>query len=90
MALAFTQKIREKMGTKEFRVYEVNIDGSATTIEASDLDLNYIDYAVVQLNAAMSAVANYQYLSGATSGKYVTLANTGDASDDIIIQAWGW
>lgn len=90
MALAFSQKIRDKMGSKEFRVYEVTVDGSATTIEASGIDLNYIDYAVVQLITPMSAVGNWQYLSGAVSGKYVTLANAGDASDKIAIMAWGW
>lgn len=90
MALSFSQKIRDKQGSKEFRVYEVTVDGSATTIEASALDMNYIDYAIVQLIAPMSAVANWQYLSGALSGKYVTLANAGDASDKIAIMAWGW
>ena len=90
MALSFSQKIRGKQGNKAFRVYEVTVDGSATTIEASALDLNYIDYAIVQLIAPMSAVANWQYLSGAVSGTYVTLANAGDASDKIAIMAWGW
>ena len=90
MALTFTQKVRQKVGNKEFRVYEVTPDASATTIDAANLDLNYIEYAEVQLRAPMSAVANWQYLSGATSGKYVTLANAGDASDVISITAWGW
>ena len=90
MALTFSQKIRGKMGDKEFRLYEVTPDASATTIEASALDMNYIDYAVVQLIAPMSAVANWQYLSGTLSGTYVTLANAGDASDKIAIMAWGW
>ena len=90
MALTFTKKVRHKMGSKAFRVYEVVPDGSVTTINASDLDLNNIDYAVVQLIAPMSAVGSWQYLSGATSGKYVTLAGAGDASDVIAIMAWGW
>ena len=90
MALTFTQKIRDKQGSKEFRVYEVTPDASATTIEASALDLNYIDYAIVQLIAPMSAVGSWAYLSGTVSGTYVTSANAGDASDKIAVMAWGW
>lgn len=90
MALTFSQKIRGKMGDRAFRLYEVTPDGSVTTIEASNLDMNYIEYAVVQLIAPMSAVTSWPYLSGAVSGKYVTLANAGDASDKIAVLAWGW
>ena len=90
MALTFSKKIRGKMGDKEFRLYEVTQDGSITTINASEIDLNYIDYAVVQLIAPMSAVASWPYLSGTLSGQYVTLANAGDASDKIAVMAWGW
>ena len=90
MALTFSKKIRGKMGDKEFRLYEVTPDGSITTINASEIDLNYIDYAVVQLIAPMSAVASWPYLSGTLSGQYVTLANAGDASDKIAVMAWGW
>ena len=90
MALTFSQKIRGKMGNKEFRLYEVTPDGSITTMDASSFDLNYIDYAVVQLIAPLSAVASWPYLSGALSGKYVTLANAGDASDKLAVMAWGW
>ena len=90
MALTFSKKIRGNMGDKEFRLYEVTPDGSITTINASEIDLNYIDYAVVQLIAPMSAVASWPYLSGTLSGQYVTLANAGDASDKIAVMAWGW
>lgn len=90
MALTFTQKVRGKLGNKEFRVYEIQEDGSTTTIDASAIDLNYIDYAVVHLLGVMSAVTSYQYLSGALSGTYVTLANAGDASEKCVIQAWGY
>jgi hypothetical protein len=90
MALTFSQKIRGKMGNKEFRLYEVTPDGSATTLDASAMDMNYIDYAVVQLIAPMSAVSSWPYLSGTLSGKYVTLANAGDASDKLAVMAWGW
>lgn len=89
MALTFTQKIRGKMGSKEFRVYEVTQDASATTIEASALDLNYIDYAIPSLKDVLTAVAAHVYFS-VTAGKYVTLAAAGTASETVIVQAWGW
>lgn len=90
MALTFTKKIRGKQGNKAFRVYEVQLDGSATTIDASAIDLNYIEYAIVQNIAPISALTDFQYLSGAVSGKFVTLQAAGDASDKIAIEAWGW
>jgi hypothetical protein len=89
MALTFSQKLRMSMGNKAFRVYEVTHDGSTTTIEASDLDMNYIDYALVRSITALSSVADFDYLSGTVSGPYVTLANALSASAKCAIEAWG-
>lgn len=91
MALTFVEKLRGTTMGKAFRIYEVTHDGSATTIDASNLDLNYIDYAVVNGLTALSAVADYDYLSGVTGGNtYVTFANALSASSIAVVQAWGW
>ena len=47
MALTFTQRARLLVGNKDFRAYDVTHDGSETSIDASDLDLNYIETAMV-------------------------------------------
>jgi hypothetical protein len=91
MALAFVEKLRGTQMGKAFRIYEVTHDGSATTIDASNLDLNYIDYAIVNGLTALSAVADYDYLSGTTGGApYVTFANALSSSSVCVVQAWGW
>jgi len=90
MALTFVEKIRGTMMGKAFRIAEVTHDGSVTTVEATDLDLNYIDYAIVNGITALSSVADYDYLSGAVSGTYVTLGSALSASSKFVIRAWGW
>ena len=90
MALAFSQKIREKLGSKEFRVYEVTPDASATTINASDIDLNYISYAVPHLKDALTAVAAHCYFTGNAYGTYVVLGATHTGSETVVVQAWGY
>ncbi len=47
MALAFTQRLRTQIGGKAFRAYEVTCDGSTVSIDATDLELNYIEAAAV-------------------------------------------
>jgi hypothetical protein len=89
MALTFTQKVRGKLGNKEFRVYEVTPDGSITTMDASSFDLNYIDYAIPTLKDVLTAVAAHAYFS-TTTGKYVVTGATHTASETIVVQAWGW
>lgn len=89
MALSFSEKVRMSAGNKAFRIYEVTSDGSSTTINASDLEMNYIEYAVLTPVTAMSAVADFPYLSGTTSGTYVTIIAQ-DSANVIAIEAWGW
>ena len=88
MANTFSKKVRISMGSKAFRVYEVTSDTS-TTINASDLDMNYIEYAVLTPVTAMSSAADYPILSGTTTGQYVTIVSQ-DASNVVAIMAWGW
>ena len=90
MAFTYTKKIRDKIGSKEFRVYEITPDGSATTIDAGNLDLNYIDYCIPSLKDVLTAVAAHAYISGSASGTYVTLGAAHTASETIVVQAWGW
>ena len=70
------------------RVYVVTSDTS-TTINASDIGLNYIEYAVLTPVTAMSSAADYPILSGITTGTYVTIVSQ-DASNVVAIEAWGW
>lgn len=46
MALTYTKRLHEKLGGKAFRAYEVTHDGSETSMDASDFELNYIDMAI--------------------------------------------
>jgi len=43
MALSFSEKARLAIGGKAFRVYEVTHDGSETSIDATDFDMQYIE-----------------------------------------------
>lgn len=91
MALTFVEKLRGTQMGKAFRIYEVTHDGSATTIDASNLDLNYIDYAIVNGLTALSSIADYDYLSGTTGASpYVLLANALSSGSICVVQAWGW
>jgi len=67
MALTFDKKVAISMGSKAFRLYEVTHDGSETSMDASDFELNYIDGA--------AAMPGTQVLS-ATSVVYCDLTTT--------------
>jgi len=90
MALAFSEKLTISSGDKAFRVYEVTHDGANTTINASDLNLTYIEHATVTPRVALSADGtNMPVISGTTSGHYITIL-AGLAADVSAIKAWGW
>lgn len=89
MALSFSQKVRDRFGSKAYRVYEVTHDGSATTIDASDLDMNYIEYAIALPYTALSSVADVPRISGTTSGSFVLITAMSSGSVNSII-AYGW
>jgi hypothetical protein len=90
MALTFTKRVRNKMGNKAFRLYEITPDGSVTTINASDIDLKYIEYATLALKDVMTAVAAHAFFTGNAYGTYVVTGATHTASEVLIMQAWGW
>jgi len=89
MALSFSQKVRDRFGSKAYRVYEVTHDGSATTIDASNLDMHHIEYAFLHPITALSSVADLPRLSGTTSGPFVTMVAMSSGSVNSII-AYGW
>lgn len=89
MALSFTEKVSTRIGRRKFKVYEVTHDGSATTVDASSLGLNYIDYALVNSKTALSSVADLARLSTVT-GTNVLLGAALSADTVDIIQVWGY
>jgi len=89
MALSFSEKVRGTQGNKAFRVYEITHDGSATTVNASDLGMNYIEYAVMGPVTALSSQADFPRLSGTTYGPYVVMVALSSGAKDVI-QAWGY
>lgn len=89
MALTFSEKLRVEEGRKQHVIYEVTHDGSTATINASNLELNYIDYALIHGKFALSAVSDFTYMSD-TTGLYVTINNALTATTIDIIEAWGY
>ncbi|OFW61315.1 MAG: hypothetical protein A2W01_11210 [Candidatus Solincola sediminis] len=89
MALTFTQKERYSVGGKAFRLYEITHDGSVTTINATDIDMNYIEAAIPVTTNVLSGVADVDRLSGTTSGPFITVVAM-TATSTFMLQAWGW
>jgi len=89
MALTFTKRISMPMGSKAFRLYDVTHDGSETSMDASDFELNYIDGAAAMtgtmpLSATSAAFTdlttnNGEYLAftALTSGAITTIMAIG-------------
>ena len=93
MAITFSQKIRMSMGDKAFRVYQITGDGSTTTINASSLDLNYIDYSILMPpKVAMSSevATDHNFLSVAGGTIAIGLADAGSSGAIWDLMAWGW
>ena len=83
--------VRSSQGRRKFRVAQVTADGSGTTIPASHLELAYIDHAIMSpQKAALSSVADYNYLTYATATHTLTMAAAGSADAVMDLQAWGW
>jgi hypothetical protein len=93
MAITFSQKIRMSMGDKKFRVYQITGDASTTSITAANLDMNYIDYAL--LSPAKGALSSgvyddHNFLSVAGGTTIIGLADAGTSGAIWDLQAWGW
>jgi hypothetical protein len=84
-------KVRSSQGRRKFRTAEVTSDASGTTIPASFLEMEYIDHAILSpQKAALSSVADYNYLTYATATTTLTLASAGSSAAVMDLQAWGW
>lgn len=86
MALSFSEKVRGGVVGKAFRVVEVTHDGSETSIDASSLDMNYIDYAfnvaaTVPLSATSVAWADLT----TNSGKYLGMTALSSGAKTTIV-----
>lgn len=96
MAIALTEKIREKIGGgKQFCVYEVTgLAAGANAITANSLGLNYIDIAEFRATkATTSAAATSVFpIMGTYSGSSVTITTvpTDGAGDSGSIRAFGY
>jgi len=88
MTLAFTEQGRADIGGREFRCYQVTCDGSTKTIEASDLDMHYIESAMVGQKADISGTQSLDMgeLTDAV-GSTVTVTHTGAVVGDFLLQA---
>jgi hypothetical protein len=77
------------MGNKKFVAYDITHDGTATTIDASSIELHYIDHAVAgQANQGTNVTTNTGELT-ASYGAYITMTAL---STTAITSIWaiGW
>ena len=85
--------VRSQQGRRKLRIAQVTADGG-TTIPASHLDMTYIDHAILSpQKAALSAVADYNYLTddfSAAGATTLTMAAAGSTGAVMDLQAWGW
>ena len=98
MALVFTQKCKAPFGGRAFRAYEITSDGATTTINASDLDLNYIENVWLASKNDLSATAELDpadladgesdttqvSVTGAVLGDFVQVVGSVDCDDCTI------
>ena len=91
MALTFTKKIHMSSGDKKMHIYVVTADTATATINASDLEMEYIDYALVFPVTIPDSITGTAFpaLTAAGPSTAVTciVMSTGAL---FAIQAWGW
>jgi hypothetical protein len=89
--LTFVQKVFGFDGNKRHTLHEVTHDESTTTIDASDLGMSYIDYALVTPVTLTDTITGdkMHMLSDGGPGKTVTLANALSVGDLFALEAWG-
>ncbi len=90
MALIFTERLRQDIGGKSFRCYDVTCDGSTVSIDAKDIDLNTIETAMVEGAADLIGTVS---ISGAqladAAGSTLTVTLTGAVLGDAVNVASG-
>lgn len=87
MALTFTQQARGNVGNKLFKAYSVLLDGSVTAITAANLDMHYIDTAVLTGVSIASNIAPYLCT---TAGQSIDLGTTHANGDLLNLWVWGF
>ena len=74
MGLSFSIKYRGNLDRKKLRIVDVTHDGSTTSIDHSDLDMNYVDVAFnVAATAPLSASSTKWADLTTHSGTYLAM-----------------
>lgn len=95
MALTISQKVRESLNGKAFRVYEIVHDGTVLSVSAGSLDLTYIEaivaHSVYQSMAApASALMGLMQVSINATNTGVTWGPVTDANAKSYLTVVGW
>ena len=88
MALTFTDKlggVHIPLGGKAFRCYEVTHDGSETSMNASDFELDYVDAAIAGPGTQVLSATSTAYADLTTSqGKILAMTALSSGATTII------
>ena len=84
MALTFTKRLRMNVGNKKMSLYEVTHDGSETSIDASDIGLNYVDAAI---SGTITTTFTAELTTAYGSSLAITALSSGAVSS---VWAFGW
>jgi len=87
MTLAFSEQRRGGLGKKMLKAFLVTLDGATTAITAAELDLHYIDSAMITSVSVASNIAAY-LCTGA--GSSIELGTTHANGDQINLWVWGY
>jgi len=88
MAITVAEQARGDCGGKIQRAFLLTADGTATTVDATTLDMHYIDSAVVSGTSIASAVTGGVGLATG-AGKYIVLNSALNAADTLNLWVWG-
>jgi hypothetical protein len=85
-------KIQMSSGDKKMHIYEVTHDASTVAVNATDLEMNYIDYAIcvpVTIPTSITGAA-FPMLSIAGPSIAVSFSDALSSGAIVAVQAWGW
>jgi len=87
MAYTVVEQARGDCGGKALRSFLITADGATTTIEASELDLHYIDSALI---TGISMSVNTQPTLCVGAGTYILLSDEVKDGDQVNLWVWGY
>jgi hypothetical protein len=92
MTLAFSKKLQMSSGGKKMHIYEITHDYATIAVSASDLEMNYIDYAITVPVTIPTSTAGNHFPVLETAGPSTTVSYQDKLSSGVVtaIQAWGW